>query len=106
MAMLLFEGIGTILVFLINVAGRLGRSPLFLYDLLFSPLGGFGVLTLSAAIGIFRYRTWGTVLAIASQLIVLGLGFAGLKNNPGGGLAVMSVAALGLALAFRTARAR
>ena len=103
-ALLVFEGTGTILLTLINFADRLAQGPSYPFEL-FSPMGGFGVASVFAAIGIFRSQAWGTVLAIASQLMVAGLGLLGLKNNAGAGLFFIGLGALGLLLVFRTARA-
>ena len=92
--LLVLEGLGGLLVALLNqVTSRaLGQDFLPLESWLIP--AGFGVLCLAAAFGVMRSTSWGTILAAISQLVVLAVGILALLD--GVRLQAWVVVALGL----------
>jgi uncharacterized membrane protein (DUF2068 family) len=103
--LLVLEGLGGLLVALLNVvtSRELGHDFLPWQSSVIP--AGFGVLCLLAAFGLMRLGSWGTILAALSQLLVLGAGiYAILDRVRPLAWAVIVLGILGLLLLSRTGR--
>ncbi|MGH8928679.1 MAG: hypothetical protein ACRDWH_10035 [Acidimicrobiia bacterium] len=78
MVLLVLEGLGALLVALLNIVTSRALGHDFLpWESTFIP-GGFGILCLVAAAGLFGSGTWARILAAIAQLLVLAGGIVGL----------------------------
>ena len=103
--LLVVEGLGGLLVSLLNVVTSRALGQDFLpWESSVIP-AGFGVLCLVAAFGIMRTASWGTILAALSQLLVLAAGVVALLDRVRTeAWVVVAVGLLGLLLLSRTGR--
>jgi uncharacterized membrane protein (UPF0136 family) len=103
--LLVLEGLGSLLVTLLNVVTSRELGHDFLPWQSSVVPGGFGVLCLLAAFGVMRSRSWGTLLAAVSQFLVLAAGVVALLDTvrPLAWL-VVALGLLGLLLLSRTDR--
>ena len=103
--LLVLEGLGGLLVALLNIvtSRELGHDFLPWQSSVLP--AGFGVLCLLAAFGLMRFGSWGTILAALSQLLVVGAGvYAILDRVRPLAWAVIVLGLLGLLLLSRTGR--
>lgn len=103
--LLVIEGLGGLLVTLLNVVTSRALGQDFLpWESSVIP-AGFGVLCLAAAFGVMRSASWGTILAAISQLLVLAVGVVALLDRvrPEAWV-VLAIGLLGLLLLSRTGR--
>jgi uncharacterized membrane protein (UPF0136 family) len=103
--LLILEGLGALLVALLNIVTSRALGHDYLpWQSSWVP-GAFGVLCLAGAVGITQSASWGTTLAAISQLVVLAAGVYWLVDNrqPVAAIAV-ALGALGLILVSRTTR--
>ena len=101
--LLVLEGLGSLLVTLLNVvtSRELGHDFLPWQSSVIP--GGFGVLCLLAAVGVMQSKSWGTVLAAVSQFLVLAAGVVALLDSVRPlTLLVVALGVLGLLLLSRT----
>jgi uncharacterized membrane protein (DUF2068 family) len=103
--LLVLEGIGGLLVTILNVVTSRALGQDFLpWESSVIP-AGFGVLCLLAAFGIMRLGSWGTILAALSQLLVLAAGvIAVLDRVRPEAWVVVAIGLLSLLLLSRTGR--
>lgn len=101
--LLVLEGLGALLVTLLNVVTSRALGQDFLpWESSVIP-GGFGVLCLLAAFGLMRLGSWGTILAAISQLLVLAAGVISLLDQTTPlAWVVVAIGVLGLLLLSRT----
>ena len=103
--LLVIEGLGGLLVTLLNVVTSRALGQDFLpWESSVIP-AGFGVLCLAAAFGVMRSASWGTILAAISQLLVIAAGVVALLDRvrPEAWV-VLAIGLLGLLLLSRTGR--
>lgn len=103
--LLVIEGLGGLLVTLLNVVTSRALGQDFLpWESSVIP-AGFGVLCLAAAFGVMRSTSWGTILAAISQLLVLAAGIVALLDRVRlEAWVVVAIGLLGLLLLSRTGR--
>jgi uncharacterized membrane protein (UPF0136 family) len=103
--LLVLEGLGAVLVTILNiVTSRALRQGFLPLESWLVP-GAFGALCLFAAFGLSRARSWGRVLAAVAQVLVLAGGVIGLFDSRRAVLWVaVGLGILGLLLLARTAR--
>ena len=103
--LLVIEGLGGLLVTLLNVVTSRALGQDFLpWESSVIP-AGFGVLCLAAAFGVMRSASWGTILAALSQLLVLAAGVVALLDRVRlEAWVVVAIGVLGLVLLSRTGR--
>jgi uncharacterized membrane protein (DUF2068 family) len=103
--LLVIEGLGGLLVTLLNVVTSRALGQDFLpWESSVIP-AGFGVLCLAAAFGVMRSASWGTILAALSQLLVLAAGVVALLDRVRfEAWVVVAIGVLGLILLSRTGR--
>ena len=105
MILLVIEGLGGLLVTLLNVVTSRALGQDFLpWESSVIP-AGFGVLCLAAAFGVLRAAPWGTILAAISQLLVLAAGIVALLDRVRSeAWVVIAIGLVGLLLLSRTGR--
>ena len=105
MVLLVVEGLGGLLVTLLNVVTSRALGQEFMpWESSVIP-AAFGVLSLAAAVGVGRSATWGTILAAISQFLVLAAGVVALLNQTGPlAWVVVAIGLLGLLLLPRTGK--